>query len=95
MEREFGKLILKEVRASTAHLKISLYDEDNPNDVGDEEDKVDGGGGGVDQPGSIIDHVKKLLDRKLDKLEFAEDMRTKANKKDLEMSLQTIDTMHR
>ena len=35
------------------------------------------------------------MDRKLDKLEFGKEMQTKVNKKDLEMSLETIDTMHR
>lgn len=81
LEKELNRAILREVRAATAHLKVSIYDEDNPDEV-----VVDTQSTNIEQSG-IIDQVRKLLDRKLDKQEYSEEMRTKLSKKDHEMSL--------
>lgn len=80
---------MREVHNATQHLKISIYDTDNPN-----EQSLDVKGPSADQT-SIIDQVKRLLDRKLDKQEYGEEIRTKLSKKDHEMSLQTINMMHK
>lgn len=73
---------------ATAHLKVSLYDEDNCQEMKSQAKE------GKLESVTLIDQVKSLLDRKVDKVQYEEDFKTKTSKKEYEMSLQTMSAIH-
>lgn len=78
-DKNMDKKVTLEVKNATAHLHTSLYDDDNTH-------KLDGP--------QIIKEVKNLMDRKIDKNDFEELIRSKSSKRDMEMMLNSVSVLH-
>lgn len=79
-DKNLDRKVTKEVQLATAHLHTSVFD-----DLPDEQ-KLDGP--------TIIKEVKRLMDRKIDKNDFDDQIRTKASKRDSEMILNSLGVIH-
>lgn len=79
-ENNIDRRINSEVKAATAHLHTSIYDDD------DKGQKIDGP--------HILKEVRKLMDRKIDRIEANELLRNKTSKSDTEMIQRSISIVH-
>lgn len=79
-ENNIDRRINTEVRAATAHLHTSIYDDD------DKGHKIDGP--------QILKEVRRLMDRKIDRIEINEMLRNKTSKSDTEMTLRSVGVVH-
>jgi hypothetical protein len=73
LKTTLGSKITQEVKNATAHLNGSFFEEDDKSNLSDP-----GGAGGLPMVGDL----KKVLDRKLDKRDMHELIRSRASKKE-------------
>ena len=78
--------ITQEVKSETAHLNGSFFEEDDKSNASD-----NGGAGWLPMVGDI----KKVLDRKLDKRDMHELIRSRASKKEQEIILRFLGILHK